>query len=205
MKKIFASSLFPCAALLALGAVACSQGPGDEAASAAANDALIGASCAFARPNAKAPASGNATYVAVGAQYGQSACGAYTVDVNASSRLHVTAALAGAKTISAAQCANISAELSLVDFWSVINDCSELKKPCKPSTARGTEVVAKTRVGAVMVQTPTGPQCELPTAVLDTSWGLIFNDSDQFKLLASAHLGGPAPAYEDLVLNVTTQ
>ena len=196
MKKPFVSSfILACA----FSAVACSQGPGEDPG-VASSEALV-YRCA-GQTNATAPTSGSATYLAHGSQYSSSACGAFAVDVTNNRSLVATATLSGTSAISAAQCATIVADLRLVDYVTIVNDCSDQPRGCKPSVRFEQTVLGETKVSAAMVNTSTGPQCQLPATALSKSW-VASSDTETVKLLASAHQNVLNGAYPDLLLTVT--
>jgi hypothetical protein len=200
-KKAFVSLFVPCAIACALAAVGCSQGPGEEPA-AASSDAIVSSPCAR-QINPTAPLSGTASYAAVGAQYGTSACGAFAITVTNNRSIVANATLAGASAISAAECATIVADLKVVDYETIVNDCSDVPQPCKPSVKLQTTVLGEKTVKAAMVSTSHGLECQLPAATLSTSWSGS-SPTETLKLLVSAHASTPTSAYLDMNVNVTT-
>jgi hypothetical protein len=203
MTKIIRSSFVPSAIALAFGAVACSQGTGDEA-SAASPEAITSdftLACA-GQVNETAPASGHVTYNVSAAQYGTSACHASSVDVTGSASVIAKASLPSSLLINSAQCSSVVADLALEEFGTDIVDCSELPPPCHPRVIRVQRTIAHTHVNASLVNTPTGLKCELPpTAVLSSPISTVLPDSNVHLL---AKVTSPW-AVESFVLDVTTK
>jgi hypothetical protein len=152
--------------------------------------------CAKQIPNKTAPASGSAEYVAWTATYAAPGCKDFIVDVSNNSSISATVTVDG--TYSAADCASLVANIQLVEYDSVENDCSDQPRGCKPTWVTTPNVLAETRATGQW----NGSTCSFVNPSISRSWSESF-DASSVRLLVSSYLDRSNGPYEPVILSIT--